>query len=197
MICFKDEMEDKYQLLYQIFTLIQEERESARHHAIKLYEMDEIDEYDIPKPFTFEFIHDLSNVPETSSFTDLDKQTLVVFDDFLTESEGSQKIIGEYFIRGRKRNISTFYISQSWFDVPKLIRKNLSHIIMFKISDRELPQVYQSFGRTLSKDAFYNYYGRCTGIPYGFCYIDLTQTSLGKIFREGFDEPYVDELYHE
>ena len=36
----------------------------------------------------------------------------------------------ELFLRGRKRNISLVFILKSYFEVPKTIRLNATHIIL-------------------------------------------------------------------
>ena len=47
----------------------------------------------------------------------------MVFDDTITDMEGNKKIgpiATELFLRGRKLNISLFFVSQLCFKVPKV-----------------------------------------------------------------------------
>ena len=50
-------------------------------------------------------------------------------------------IISEFFMRGRKINISIIFMSQSYFKVPKDIRLNATHFIMKIPSKREFQQM--------------------------------------------------------
>ena len=53
-----------------------------------------------------------------------DKQILCVFDDVLNYSDKVQGVIKDCFILGRKleKSISNYYLSQSFFIIPKIIR---------------------------------------------------------------------------
>ena len=58
----------------------------------------------------------------------IENQKFVIFDDFLndTNRENREKI-NEYFIGGRNRNCSCIYISQGFFQTPRIVRINCSH----------------------------------------------------------------------
>ena len=50
-------------------------------------------------------------------------------------------IVTELFIRGRKRNISIVFITQSYFNVAEVIRLNSTQFFIMKIpNERELQQ---------------------------------------------------------
>jgi len=55
----------------------------------------------------------------------------VIFYDFVLDRK-HQDVIADYFVRGRHRNCSCIYISQSYYDIPKTIRLNASHCAFFK-----------------------------------------------------------------
>ena len=51
-------------------------------------------------------------------------------------------IITELFIRGRKLNISIFFITKFYFKLPKNVRLNSAHLFIMKIPNkRELQQI--------------------------------------------------------
>ena len=55
---------------------------------------------------------------------------IIVFDDILGSSNG--RFIDQFFIRGRYNNLDIYYLSQSYFDLPKrTIRNNSKKIILF------------------------------------------------------------------
>ena len=58
-----------------------------------------------------------------------EKQKPIISDDFLCEK--NQKPLVEYFIRGRYKNCSVIYLSQSYYVTPKDIRLSCSHFCIF------------------------------------------------------------------
>ena len=55
-------------------------------------------------------------------------QKIVIFDNFVCEK--NQKPLIDYFIRGRHKNCSVIYLSQSFYGTPKNIRLNSSHFCL-------------------------------------------------------------------
>ena len=74
-----------------------------------------------------------------------ERKILIVFDDMITDMINNKKlnpIVTEFFIRGRKLNISIVFITQSYFKVPKDVRLNSTHFFIMKIlNKRELQQL--------------------------------------------------------
>ena len=71
------------------------------------------------------------------------QKILIIFDDMIDDiiadmlsNKILQQIVTEVFIRGRKLNISLFFITQSYFAVPKNIRLNSTHYFITRISNK-------------------------------------------------------------
>ena len=92
-------------------------------------------------------------------------QKIVIFDDFVCEK--NQKPLIDYFIRGRHKNCSVIYLSQSFYGTPKDIRLNCSHFCIYEFpssNERNL------ISRELSVDK--EQYIKATKKPYSFLYVD-------------------------
>ncbi len=100
----------------------------------------------------------MENLPQLDKF-DKDFSHLVVLDDLVLAKDQSR--IENYYIRARKLNVSVIYISQSYFRIPKIIRQNLTYLVLLKLSgERELRLILSEGGLGLDKDqllALYNY----------------------------------------
>lgn len=88
----------------------------------------------------FEIFEGIDKVNEYN-FNKLDKkQYLIIFDDMCIENEKKQKYICELFIRGRKMaqecGCSIIYLTQSYFLVPSVIRKQMTNLILRKINGK-------------------------------------------------------------
>ena len=71
--------------------------------------------------------------------TDKNRKVLIVFDDMIAYMINNKKlnpIVTEFFIRGRKLNISIAFITQSYFKVPKDVRLNSVHFFILKIPNK-------------------------------------------------------------
>ena len=86
--------------------------------------------------------------------------------------------VTELFIRGRKLNISTVFITQSYFKVPKDVRLNSTHFLIMKIPNkRELQQNSLNHSSDIGFKDFIKIYKKCTAEPYSFLVNDTTLAS--------------------
>jgi hypothetical protein len=84
---------------------------------------------------------DLDHFPSVSEFEDLDDKNdnhyLVVFDDVINDkSRKDVKKINEYFTYGRSKGVHCFFLSQSFFDTERFVRKQVSFVILCGIAGK-------------------------------------------------------------
>ena len=73
------------------------------------------------------------------------KGSIVIFDDMLGAKNSSQ--IDEFFTRGRHEDLDVYYISQSYFGLPRQsIRNNSGRLILFKQTLRDVQSMYYDIG---------------------------------------------------
>ena len=66
---------------------------------------------------------------------------IIVFDDILGSSNST--FIDQFFIRGRYNNLDIYYLSQSYFNLPKrTIRNNSNKIILFNQTLKDIEHIY-------------------------------------------------------
>jgi len=116
---------------------------------------------------------------------DPEKQNLVIFDDFI--SEKNQHIIEDYFVGSRHWNCSCIYLSQSYYDTPKMIRKNCTHFAIYRFaSDREVQELAKDHAGHLGKEVFKDMYHQCVQYPYHFMLIDKVTKDSNLQYRVNF-----------
>ena len=73
------------------------------------------------------------------------KGSVVIFDDMLGAKNSSQ--IDEFFTRGRHENLDVYFISQSYFGLPRQsIRNNSDRLILFKQTLRDVQSMFYDIG---------------------------------------------------
>ena len=73
------------------------------------------------------------------------KGSVVIFDDMLGAKNSSQ--IDEFFTRGRHEDLDVYYISRSYFALPRQsIRNNSDRLILFKQTLRDVQSMYYDIG---------------------------------------------------
>ena len=106
----------------------------------------------------------------------IDNQKIVIFDDMVCEK--NQDDIIDCFIRGRLRNCSVIYLSQSYFKTPKNIRDNCTHLCIFDFHPRENNRIADEL--RIDRELF----ERATDGEYSFLYHDRPKKTTLKNFDE-------------
>ena len=105
-----------------------------------------------------------------------ESQKLVIFDDFVCEK--NQKPLIDYFIRGRHKNCSVIYLSQSYYKTPKDIRLNCSHFSIY-----EFPSANEKNLICRETNVPKELYEKVTKDPFSFIYIDKPRKFTTKNFN--------------
>ena len=99
--------------------------------------------------------------------------------------EKAQQILKELFIRCRKLNIPLCFLTQSYFSVPKDVRLNCTHYIIFKLNNKgDLQNIAINHSVDIDYKDFIKIYRNCTREPFNFLTIDTTVNTLFENFNE-------------
>lgn len=163
---------------------------TTKNKAEPLYEYLE----DKLKDKGFKITEGLENLPELDSM-DKKQNTLIVLDDLVNEPAKQQRPIADYFIRARKLNCSLIYISQSFYAVPKMIRDNISYLIIKQVSSmKNLTMIARECSLGIDKNMLKKIYDDATETKQHFLLIDL-EGSKDERFRKNFDSVYeIDDI---
>ena len=103
----------------------------------------------------------------------------VVFDDLL---DTSQKLIDPFFTRGRHNDLDVYYLSQSYFDLPKrTIRNNSNIIILFQQTLKDVEHIYRDIaGFDMSYDEFKSLCREAWKEKYNYSIINRLEDKNGK-----------------
>ena len=108
-------------------------------------------------------------------------QSIIVFDDMIADMFNNRKLNSvetELFIRGRKVGFSIVFITQSYFKVPKDVRRNSTHFFIMKIPNkRELPQIALNHSSDIVFKDFIKIYKKCTSELYYYLVNDTNLPS--------------------
>jgi ABC-type dipeptide/oligopeptide/nickel transport system ATPase component len=116
--------------------------------------------------YDFEIYEGIESV-HNYNFNNLEqKQHLIIFDDMCIESEKKQAPISELFIRGRKMakkcGCSVIYLTQSYFQVPPVIRKQMTSMIIRKVNGkRDISNILRETSLDTTAKVLTNMYKAC------------------------------------
>ena len=137
-------------------------------------------------------------IVNTPIIDDFDKQYnhLVVWDDLVLSK--NQKIIEEYYLRARKQNVSVIYLSQSYYDIPKFIRKNCNYLVLLDLngSKREQTAILNEAATNLNKETLNAIYQDAVSVPLRPLIITLGKVDVNKKYRKGWKDYYNMKEWH-
>ena len=126
---------------------------------------------------------------DLKKFQEKGEQNLVVFDDLVLEKD--QKTIEQLYIRGRKLGggVTVFYLTQSFFLTPKVIRNNCNYMWILKLAgQREVNIIMREFALGINKETLMRIYDYATKEKLMPLMVDL-EAPAEQRFRKGIFEP--------
>ena len=125
----------------KIYPCTKEPHKAKYQYLINKRKKGGLNHYDDPNVF-MEYSNDMQDVYKNiEDYNPIKKRkVLTIFHDMIADVINNQKlnpIVRELFIRGRKRNISIVFITQSCFKVPKDVRLYSTHFFIMKIQIKE------------------------------------------------------------
>ena len=95
-------------------------------------------------------------------------------------------IISEYFIRGRNKGASIMFLSQSFYNTPKIIRQNVNYVVILKLGGtRDINSLLREVSIGLTKEQFLEMYKEATKIKFDVMIINL-EKSGNERYRKNF-----------
>ena len=111
------------------------------------------------------------------------KGSVVIFDDMLGAKNSSQ--IDEFFTRGRHEDLDNYYISQSYFGLPRQsIRNNSDRLLLFKQTLRDVQSMYYDIGAyDMNYDEFKQMCHKAWDEKFNYLCIDITKNKNDGKYR--------------
>lgn len=114
---------------------------------------------------------------------------LLVIDDWI-DSAHLFPNISDIFIRGRKF-LTTIFISQSYYKVPKLWRGQIGYLLLLKLSsNKDLKLVLSDYSLGLELDELVRLYNEATKVKFSFFKLDIDSSDVNKKYSKNFTEFY-------
>lgn len=117
---------------------------------------------------------------------DKDEQWLIVYDDIVNDCKNDANI-RNYFIAGRKMQLSQIFLTQSYYQVPKIIRQQLTYIFLLKLSSKkDLKLVLSDYTLGIEANDLVELHKDATSERFQFLFIDINATDEDAKFSKGW-----------
>lgn len=130
----------------------------------------------------------LEGMTNNPKLDDYDKKYnhLLIWDDLVLSKNLDP--VCEYYLRARKKNVSLLFLSQSYVDIPKMIRKNSTYLILFDLggSKREQDFILKEWSGELDKDELRAIYEDAVNEKLSPLIIKGGKTKRNEKYRKGF-----------
>jgi hypothetical protein len=129
----------------------------------------------------------LTDLPNPNDLNMGKKQVLLIFDDQVAEK--NQQKIEEYFLRGRKvgGGITMMYLSQNFYSIPTLIRRQFNYVIILKLSGaKDLKAIITNYSLGLDANKIVKLCKEATRDKFNFFKVSVEERDDNKIYSHNF-----------
>lgn len=138
--------------------------------------------------------HTLETLPSLEEYKELiydqDLEVLIVFDDLVNDLKKDTKI-KNYFIAGRKLNLTMVFISQDYHKVDKVIRGQLNYLLLHRVSStKDIKLILSDYALGVDKNNLIAMYEDATKQPLNYLKIDIQQGDINKKFSKNLKDFY-------
>ena len=141
----------------------------------------------LPEDQLFEELNyeDLEYVMNTIKQADAYENNCIIFDDMsaFLKNKDTLKLLKELIFNRRHLHTSIFFLVQTWYSVPKEIRKLFSNIFVFRVSKNELNAIFEEVIEQ-KKETVHEIAKLVFDKPFEYLFIN---TDSQRLFK-GFDE---------
>jgi len=134
-------------------------------------------------------VEGLNNNPKLDDY-DKEYNHLLIWDDLMIAK--NLEDVEKYYIRARKKNVSLMFLAQSYINIPKIIRKNSTYLVLFDLggSKREQNYILNEWSSNLDKDELRAIYEDAVKEKMNPLIIKGGKVDKNKKYRKGFLEYY-------
>lgn len=134
-------------------------------------------------------IYDPDKPPSVDMIEKDAEPQLVIIDDYSNDKNLQKNLFSHFFTRGRHKNLSTLFLSHSYFATDKMIRLNSEYIFILKAnSKRDLQMVVKDFNiANLDEKKIIELYNDATKDKGQTLFIDNVKGQVKKNFDEVYD----------
>lgn len=112
---------------------------------------------------------------------------LIILDDL--QMDKNQERLAQFYIRGRKKNVSILYLAQNYYYIPLVIRGNCNYLILLKLgNNREIASILKTNGLAIDKDQLLKMYKYSTSEQFTPLIVDIESGDDLKKYRKGLTQ---------
>jgi hypothetical protein len=138
-------------------------------------------------------IEDLPSEEVLEGYRDAGESTIFIFDDLITSSKKTQQYIGDIWIRFRKFECSSVFLTQTFMAVPRIMRQNSNYVIIKQVNElTDLAMILRQYALGKTKKQLHELYERCnTELMTNFMMLDVQNSDPRMKIRHNY-EPFDD-----